>query len=127
MKYGKSRKGAAHKKTGCPFTLIFKKTEDIATYQLVKFRSAHNHPLDELPDEYSGINQGNYGMNYNAGEDYGNDYNLSKSMNIKQDGYPYQQRVKREDNTEDYSLEGLPSNETTNGKDSMQKALSVGK
>ena len=88
-------------------------------YQLVKFRSAHNHPLDEVAD-LSTVNPNlisNYAKNIKQDDDYGADYNLAKSMNIKaEDGEMRKdKRFKRED-TEDYSLDGIASIESTDGK-----------
>ena len=120
IKYGKSRKGSVHKKTGCPFTLIYKKTMGSDGYQLVKFRSAHNHPLDEVSD-YSSTNPSiaqNYAKSIKQDDDYGADYSLAKSMNIKTDdweGTRKDYKCKRED-TDDYSLDGIASIESTDGK-----------
>jgi hypothetical protein len=119
LKYGKNRKNSTQRRTGCPFTLIYKKSERSQSYQLAKFRSAHNHPLDEVTEDYQNSGYMHSGIGNSMDDDYGDDYNLSKSMNIKQD-VNFQQNnheIKRED-TEDYSLDDLPSNETTGPKDS---------
>ena len=119
VKYGKSRKGSVHKKTGWPFTLIYKKTVGSDGYQLVKFRSAHNHPLDEVAD-LSSVSPSlisNYAKSVKQDDDYGNDYNIAKSMNIKTEDGEIRRDIKvKRDDTEDYSLDGMASIESTNGK-----------
>lgn len=71
--------------------MIYKKSQEANSYQLVKFRSAHNHPLDDVAEHSNGVV----------------DYSL-----IKLD---YDGPMKKEE-FDDYSLDGLPSNETTNSK-----------
>ena len=101
MKTGKNRKGVTQKRTNCPFTLIYKKGQDISTYQLAKYRNAHSHPLDE------------------SNESYGIGDNLSNSVGVKQDESELK-RLKKEENTEDFSLSGMNSNENVSAGKSLE-------
>ncbi|CAI2369589.1 unnamed protein product [Moneuplotes crassus] len=119
IKAGKNRKGSSHKRTGCPFTLIYQKGPGCLTYQLTKFRGAHNHQLDDFPEDYSKI----AGMGSGGLEDeFSQDYNLSKAMNIKHDESPPKE-LKAEDNTEDYSVDGLPSSDRISPCKSLESSL----